>query len=234
MAQYYLSTYGNSLTEDLKDELSGTFLKVSCELFILHRCLKELHVYHNKFSTPLCPLLGHHRGRPIGFGLFAEQHLRAGTVPHQNPTGESHRPPIPRERPARTIKTLLKLGSLNVAPSPLSLLHASQYLVLPTPRTSSRKKIIKNLDPWNAPPSGGALLGGRQRPHRRHGVRDGKGDGREGACQGPSAGARQPQRFHLSGVINKQQSWKRKDSNYIFRGVFFVCVCVFSCCFLPK
>lgn len=28
VASYYLSTYGNSLVEDLKDELSGTFLKV--------------------------------------------------------------------------------------------------------------------------------------------------------------------------------------------------------------
>lgn len=28
VAAYYLQTYGNSLVEDLKDELSGTFLKV--------------------------------------------------------------------------------------------------------------------------------------------------------------------------------------------------------------
>ena len=28
VGSYYLSTYGNSLVEDLKDELSGTFLKV--------------------------------------------------------------------------------------------------------------------------------------------------------------------------------------------------------------
>lgn len=31
VASYYLSTYGNSLVEDLKDELSGTFLKVRAE-----------------------------------------------------------------------------------------------------------------------------------------------------------------------------------------------------------
>lgn len=29
VSKYYLETYGNSLVEDLKDELSGTFLKVS-------------------------------------------------------------------------------------------------------------------------------------------------------------------------------------------------------------
>lgn len=28
VAAYYLQSYGNSLVEDLKDELSGTFLKV--------------------------------------------------------------------------------------------------------------------------------------------------------------------------------------------------------------
>lgn len=28
VAAYYLQTYGKSLAEDLKDELSGTFLKV--------------------------------------------------------------------------------------------------------------------------------------------------------------------------------------------------------------
>lgn len=35
VASYYLSTYGNSLVEDLKDELSGTFLKVrNCDLWL--------------------------------------------------------------------------------------------------------------------------------------------------------------------------------------------------------
>lgn len=34
VASYYLSTYGNSLVEDLKDELSGTFLKVRICLFM--------------------------------------------------------------------------------------------------------------------------------------------------------------------------------------------------------
>lgn len=36
VATYYLQTYGNSLVEDLKDELSGTFLKVCLALHL--RC----------------------------------------------------------------------------------------------------------------------------------------------------------------------------------------------------
>lgn len=54
VASYYLSTYGNSLVEDLKDELSGTFLKVNtcgCGCRRQHACLTAL--FFKSMAAPL-------------------------------------------------------------------------------------------------------------------------------------------------------------------------------------